>query len=201
LADAADRRILVAAMTRVRIAVATALVLACTPPTAETKPAAKTKPAATVEVAEGPVTSQTLLAFMPATLGDAAIEMKQVADEALAAASYRTPTGFINVNLSLTRDLDFDRAMVEGARSDEVERNEAAGIAKQGVAVGTYRAVFLDYLSGSKGELRMFLGDRISVNISREGKQAPEALVALAQELDLDGLAALAPRVPAPMPR
>jgi hypothetical protein len=79
-------------MTRIRIAVATALLLACTQPDAATKPAK-------VEVAEGPVTSQTLLAFMPATLGDAAIEMKQVADEALAAAAYRTPSGYINVNL------------------------------------------------------------------------------------------------------
>jgi hypothetical protein len=91
--------------------------------------------------------------------------------------------------------------MVEGAQSDEVEGNESTGITKQGVAVGKHRAVFLDYLSSSKGELRMFLGDRVNVNISREGKQSPEALVALAQELDLDGLAALAPRVPAPVPR
>ena len=116
----------------------------------------------------------------------------------LAAAAYRAPDGYINVNLALTRDLSFDRAQVEGAESDEVERNEGAGIEKRGVAVGPHRGLFVEYLSGNKVELSMFLGDRINVRVSREGKHDPAALVALAQQLDLAGLTALAPRVPAP---
>lgn len=165
---------------------------------AENEVDAKTEAKPAVVVPDGPVTSTTLLAFLPETLGGSPVEFKQAADEALAAAAYRTPTGYINVNLSITRDVEFDRAQVAGAESDVVQRNPAAGMGKRGIAVGSHRGLFRTYTSGSKVELAMFLGDRINVNISREGEHAPAALVELAQELDLDGLAALASRVPAP---
>jgi hypothetical protein len=169
-------------------------------PAADTKTPDTNTVATKPVVPDGPVTAQTLLAFVPETLGGARAEYRQVADEALVAAAYRTPTGFINVNLALTPHIESDRLQVKGAESDEVVRNEGAGLEKRGVLVGSRRALFVRFLSGNQVELSMFIEDRINVRVSREGTATPEELVALMKELDLDGLAAIAPRVPAPPP-
>jgi hypothetical protein len=136
-----------------------------------------------VTVPDGPVTADTLLLFVPKKLGGHAADMRQRVDEALVAGAYRTPTGYINLNLSLSRSTSFDRAQSEG---------------KEQIKVGRFAARNVVYESGSKTELRMFVGDRINVDVTREGKVPIEQLIAIAAELDLDGLDALAKRVPAP---
>jgi hypothetical protein len=138
-----------------------------------------------VTVPDGPVTSNTLLLFVPESLGGGKKQMRQVVDEALAAGAYQTPAGFINVNIALTRSLSFERAAVEG---DEQ------------TMVGRFKARRVVYESGSKSELRLFLAERIAVMVSIEGSVPTERLVALAAELDLDGLEALAARIPQPPP-
>lgn len=168
----------------------------------DAKAAAKSEPAkrgpvagpSAIAVPDGPVTAKTLVAFLPERMAGASADMREAVDEALAAAAYRTPTGFVNVNLSLVRDLGFERAQVKGAETDA--KSESNGIAKQGVAVGSERALVLVY--GGKTELLMLIADRIALSVSREGTETPAAMVALAQSIDLATLATLARRIPAP---
>lgn len=171
-----------------------------TPPKTPAAPA--TLPAAARVTAaaptDGPVTVSTLVGFLPERMRDAPATNRQAVDDALAAASYRTPEGFININLALVRDVDFARAQVRGAEDDAVVENPGARFSKRGVAVGSHRALVVTYASGNKTEIEMLLRDRIELRVSTERTETPEAMVALVQAIDLDGLVALAERVPAP---
>ena len=142
------------------------------------------------------ITSETLLSFLPAEMGGAHATRRQVIDDHLVFAAYRTPTGFINVNLAITRSVSFDRAQVDEAGSDEVHHNAVSD--HRGVAVGRFRGVLITRHSGNSTELRLFLGDRINVELVVEGRVSREDMVALANTLDLNGLAAIAARIPAP---
>lgn len=137
-----------------------------------------------------------LLRFLPAELAGARAASREVGDTHLVHAAYRTETGFINVNLSVTRSVAFDRAQVEGAERDAVV--ETPTTTRRGIAIGRFRALYLAFRSGSETELRLFLEDRVNVTVSREGRHAPEEMVHLAEGLDLEGLARFAATVPAP---
>jgi hypothetical protein len=139
-----------------------------------------------------------LLAYLPTSLGGVRAVSREVADTHSVHAAYRTDSGFINVNLSVTRSVSFDRAQVRGAEDDTFVQSSAAGEGRGGVAVGRFRALYVAFHSGSQTELRLFLEDRINVSLSIEGRHTPEAMVALAAGLDLEGLARLASRQPSP---
>jgi hypothetical protein len=138
-----------------------------------------------VQVPDGPVTAKTLELFLPEKMGGAEAMSRKAQDDKLAASAYRTSTGFINVNLSLVRSLSFQRAQVEG---------------EEQTMVGKHKARRVVYESGSQSELHLLLSDRISVYVSVEGSVPTSRLVELAQAIDLDGLDALASRIPEPAP-
>lgn len=176
-------------MTTLRFGLLTSLLIACV-----------VAPSAAANRAPARVTAQALLPFVPRTMIGIRAETRRVVDDYGVHAAYRTPTGYINIQLAITRDVGFDRAQLAGIDSDEPERNRAAGVERQGVAIGRFRALVVRYESGLKTDLKMFLGDRINVDVSREGSIPTAEVVALAEALDLEGLERLARRIPAPVP-
>jgi hypothetical protein len=172
------------------------IALGCGEEPREPAPRGEPAPSETVIDEDAPVTAQTLFAFVPERLGGYEAVMRQVSNP-LAIGAYRAPSGLINLNLGITQSVVFDRAQVRSADSDAIERSEAAGVETQGVAVGRFRG--LRVTMSQQTELRLFLEERIHVRVSMEGQHTNEELVALARELDLEGLARLAPRIPAPI--